>query len=135
MADVQIYDAKQNKVLMLEKILKSDKEWREILNKKEYEITVRKGTESPGSCTFEGVLEVGIFRCVRCNTDLFRSSTKFESGTGWPSFFEPISRLNIIDSQIEVLARCGSKCFALDAVPIRDMFSTMVRDQPENAIA
>ena len=97
MADVQIYDAKENKVLTLEKIEKSDKEWKEILNKKEYEITTRKGTESPGSCIFDGVLEAGIFRCVRCNTDLFRSSTKFESGTGWPSFFEPISQLNIIE--------------------------------------
>lgn len=97
MADVQIYDAKQNKVLMLEKIVKSDKEWKEILNKKEYEITTRKGTESPGSCTFDGIFEDGIFRCIRCNTDLFRSSAKFESGTGWPSFFAPIAPLNVLE--------------------------------------
>ncbi len=117
MANVQIYDAKLNKVVTVEKIQKSDEEWKKVLNKKEWEITTKKGTETPGSCAFDGVHEPGIFRCVRCDTDLFRSVTKFESGTGWPSFFEPISQLNIIEQpdlgfgmvRTEVLcARCGS---------------------------
>jgi peptide-methionine (R)-S-oxide reductase len=117
MATIQIYDAKQNKVVTLEKIDKPDAEWKKILNKKEYEITTKKGTESPGSCAFDGVHEAGIFRCVRCDTDLFRSSAKFESGTGWPSFYEPVSLLNIIEQQdrsfgmvrTEILcARCDS---------------------------
>jgi peptide-methionine (R)-S-oxide reductase len=114
---IQIFDVKQNKVITLEKIQKSDDEWKKILNKKEYEITTKKGTEAPGSCAFDGVHEDGIFRCVRCDTDLFRSSTKFDSGTGWPSFFEPVSQLNIMLQpdrglgmmRVEVLcARCGS---------------------------
>jgi peptide-methionine (R)-S-oxide reductase len=117
MAAIQIFDAKQDMVLTRETIEKSDGEWKKILNKKEYEITTRKGTESPGSCAFDGVYEEGVFRCVRCDTDLFRSSTKFESGTGWPSFFEPVSQLNVIEqrdrsfgmARTEVLcARCGS---------------------------
>ena len=117
MATVQIYDAKQNKVVTVDKIEKSDEECKKNLNKKEYEITTRKGTETPGSCAFEGVYEAGIFRCVRCDTDLFRSTTKFESGTGWPSFFEPISHLKIVEKpdrsfgmvRTEVLcARCSS---------------------------
>ena len=117
MANVQIYDAKLNKVVTVEKIQKSDEEWKKVLNKKEWEITTKKGTETPGSCAFDGVHEPGIFQCVRCDTDLFRSVTKFESGTGWPSFFEPISQLNIIEQpdrgfgmvRTEVLcARCGS---------------------------
>ena len=117
MANIQIYDAKLNNVMTVEKIQKSDEEWKTILNKKEWEITTKKGTETPGSCAFDGVHEPGIFRCVRCDTDLFRSVTKFESGTGWPSFFEPISQLNIIEQpdrgfgmvRTEVLcARCGS---------------------------
>ena len=117
MPAIQIFDVKQNKVVTLEKILKSDDEWKKILNKKEYEITTKKGTEAPGSCAFDGVHEDGIFRCVRCDTDLFRSSTKFDSGTGWPSFFEPVSQLNVVLQpdrslgmvRIEVLcARCGS---------------------------
>ena len=117
MPAIQIFDVKQNKVITLEKIQKSDDEWKKILNKKEYEITTKKGTEAPGSCAFDGVHEDGIFRCVRCDTDLFRSSTKFDSGTGWPSFFEPVSQLNIMLQpdrglgmmRVEVLcARCGS---------------------------
>jgi len=117
MAAILIYDAKQNKVLTLEKIEKSDKEWKRILNKKEYEITTKKGTESAGSCTFDGILDGGIFKCVRCDTDLFDSSTKCESGTGWPTFVAPISHLNIVELpdrslrtvRTEVLcARCGS---------------------------
>ena len=117
MPAIQVFDVKQNKVVTVEKIQKSDDEWKKILNKKEYEITTKKGTEAPGSCAFDGVHEEGIFSCVRCDTDLFRSSTKFDSGTGWPSFFEPVSQLNIMLQpdrglgmmRVEVLcARCGS---------------------------
>ena len=117
MASVQIFDARQNKIVTLERIEKTDDEWKNILTKKQYEITTKNGTESPGSCAFDGLHEPGVFRCVRCDTDLFRSSTKFESGTGWPSFFEPISQLNVVEHmdrsfgmiRTEILcARCGS---------------------------
>ncbi len=114
---IQIYDAKLNKVITVEKIEKSDAEWKKTLAPKQYEITTRKGTETPGSCLFNEIHEPGIFRCVRCNTDLFRSQTKFESGTGWPSFYEPVSALNVVEKldlsfgmiRTEVLCvRCGS---------------------------
>lgn len=117
MISLQLFDAKQNKVVSVERIEKSDKQWKQLLSEKQYEITTRKGTESPGTCPFDDVHEPGVFQCVRCDTDLFWSSTKFESGTGWPSFYEPISRLNIIEQpdnslgmmRTEVLcARCGS---------------------------
>jgi len=117
MTTVQIYDAGQNRVVTLDKIEKSDAEWQQLLTKEQYEITTRKGTESPGTCTFDTLHEPGIFQCVRCSTDLFRSSTKFESGTGWPSYYEPVSTLNIAEQtdrslgmiRTEVLcARCGS---------------------------
>jgi peptide-methionine (R)-S-oxide reductase len=117
MATIQIHDDKQNKIVTLDKIEKSDKEWKKILNKKEYAITTKKETESPGSCTFDDIHDPGIFRCIRCNSDLFRNSAKFGPGSGWPCFFAPISKLNIIAQldrsfktvRIEVLcARCGS---------------------------
>ena len=79
MATVQIYDAGQDKVVTVEKIEKSDAEWKKLLTQKQYEITTKKGTEAPGSCPFNEVNGPGIFRCVRCGTDLFRYSTKFES--------------------------------------------------------
>jgi peptide-methionine (R)-S-oxide reductase len=117
MQSISVYDAKQDKVVSVEKIEKSDGEWKKLLTRKQYEITTRRGTEAPGSYTFEEVHEAGIFQCVRCGTDLFRSSAKFESGTGWPSFYEPISPLNIVANpdyslgmaRTEALcARCGS---------------------------
>ena len=117
MATIQIYDVKQKKPVTVEKVEKPDSEWKKLLTKKQYEITTKKGTEAPGSCPFDNVHEKGIFQCVRCGTDLFSSSTKFESGTGWPSFYEPVSQLNIVEQldrslgmiRTEVLcARCGS---------------------------
>jgi len=117
MTIVQIFDAKQNGVLSVERIEKSEAEWKKLLTQKQYEITAKKETEAPGTCPFDNVHEPGIFRCVRCGTDLFRSSTKFESATDWPSFYEPISPLNVVEQydrslemvRTEVLcARCDS---------------------------
>ena len=117
MAKVDIFDAKSEGVISVDRVAKSDAEWKELLGPREFEITTRNGTERPGSRTFDEVHEAGIFRCVRCDTDLFRSETKFESGTGWPSFYEPISPLNVVEKldhslgmvRTEVLcARCGS---------------------------
>jgi peptide-methionine (R)-S-oxide reductase len=117
MTTIQVYDVKQNKVLEVGRIKKSDAEWKKLLTPEQYEISTRKGTETPGTCQHNQVHEPGIFRCVRCGTDLFRISTKYESGTGWPSFYEPVSPLNIVTQpdhslgreRTEVLcARCGS---------------------------
>jgi peptide-methionine (R)-S-oxide reductase len=117
MTTVQIHDARQDRVVRVEKIEKSDVQWKKLLTKNQYEITTKKGTEAPGTCTFDEVHEPCIFQCVRCGTDLFHSSTKFESGTGWPSYYEPISSLNIMEQpdrslgivRTEVLCtRCGS---------------------------
>ena len=117
MKTVKIYDAGQDKVVTVDKIDRTDEQWQKLLTQKQFEITTRKGTETPGSCPFSEVHEAGIFRCVRCNTDLFRGPTKFESGTGWPSFYQPVSPLNIVEQpdnslgmrRTEVLCtRCSS---------------------------
>ena len=117
MTTVQIYDAKQNRVVTAQRVEKKNAEWKKLLTEKQYEITTRKGTEAPGACTFDQIHEPGIFRCVRCDTDLFRSSTKFNSGTGWPSYYEPISLLNVAEQpdrslgrvRTEIICtRCGS---------------------------
>ena len=117
MTTLQIFDAKQNKVVSVERIEKSDVEWKNLLTQRQYEITTKKGTEAPGTCPFDNLHESGVFRCVRCGTDLFRITTKFESGTGWPSFYEPVSPLNIVEQpdislgmvRTEVFcARCSS---------------------------
>ena len=114
---IRVYDAVQDAEITVEKVRKSDAEWRSILSEKEYQITAKKGTEAPGERTFAEIHEPGIFRCVRCGLDLFKSSTKFESGTGWPSFYAPVSPLNVVLEsdyslgmlRMEVMcARCGS---------------------------
>ena len=114
---VRIYDAKLDSIVNVERIEKSDQEWKKLLTPEQYEITTQKGTERPGSCTYSTVHDPGVFRCVRCGSDLFRHFSKFESGTGWPSYFEPISKLNVVEQpdlslgmrRTELLcSRCGS---------------------------
>lgn len=103
MTNVQIYDAKQNKVVTVDKIDKSDAEWKRLLTEEQYEITTNRGTEAPNTCLLGGINQPGIFKCVRCGTDLFANSAKFESGTGWPSYYEPISPLNVIEEIDSIL--------------------------------
>ena len=66
-----------------------------MLTPEQYRVTTEKGTEAPFTCTFDEIKEPGIFRCVRCGTDLFANVVKFHSGRGWPSYYEPVSELNI----------------------------------------
>lgn len=79
---------------MPEKVIKNDEEWGRILTSEQYKITRKKGTEPPFTGKYYNFKENGIYQCVCCGNDLFRSETKFDSGTGWPSFWEPISEQN-----------------------------------------
>jgi peptide-methionine (R)-S-oxide reductase len=81
---------------MTEKIVKSDEEWRKILTPEQYRITREQGTEPAFSGKYHDFKAKGIYRCVCCGSELFSSDTKFDSGTGWPSFWSPISRLSIM---------------------------------------
>ena len=94
---VRIYDAKTGRVEEVERVIKTDEEWRETLTPEQYEVTRLRDTERPfsGTCEIPRKGEAGILQCVGCGTDLFRYGTKFESGTGWPSFYEPVSKLNV----------------------------------------
>ncbi|HZN28726.1 MAG TPA: peptide-methionine (R)-S-oxide reductase MsrB [Xanthobacteraceae bacterium] len=71
-------------------IEKSDSEWRRILTKPQYEVLRRHGTEIPGSSPLNHEKRKGIFACAGCELPLFSSETKYESGTGWPSFYQPL---------------------------------------------
>ncbi len=75
---------------MPEKIIKTEEEWRKILTPEQYHITREKGTEPPFSGKYYNFKGKGIYRCVCCGNELFSSETKYDSGTGWPSFWAPI---------------------------------------------
>jgi peptide-methionine (R)-S-oxide reductase len=74
----------------------TDAQWKKILPKDIYDVARLKGTERPGTSAFENSKEIGTYYCAVCGNPLFRSDTKFESGCGWPSFYEPISKGSII---------------------------------------
>jgi peptide-methionine (R)-S-oxide reductase len=114
---ILIYDHRTDKLEEVDRVVKTDEEWRKQLTPEEYKITRKKGTEPAFSGRYAATKDKGIYQCIDCGTDLFRSDTKFESGTGWPSFYEPVSPLNVVEQpdtsfgmvRTEVLCvRCGS---------------------------
>jgi len=114
---ILIYDHRTDKLEEVERIVKTDEEWKKILSPEEFKITRKKGTEPAFSGKYASTKDRGIYQCIGCDTDLFRSDTKFESGTGWPSFWEPISEHNVrletdrswFMERVEVLcARCDA---------------------------
>lgn len=72
-------------------IKKSDKEWQEILTPTEYEVCRKKATEPPFTGKYTYCKDEGVYRCTCCGNELFSSNAKYDSGSGWPSFFEPIN--------------------------------------------
>ena len=80
---------------MAGKVVKTDAEWKALLTPEQYEVTRRKGTERPFTGDLLDNHEPGTYRCVACGNQLFSSDTKFESGSGWPSFWAPLSDENV----------------------------------------
>jgi peptide-methionine (R)-S-oxide reductase len=80
---------------MSEKVIKSDAEWKRLLTPEQFHVAREKGTERAFSGAYWDTHEKGIYRCVCCGNDLYRSDSKYDSGTGWPSFWTPIAKENI----------------------------------------
>ena len=102
---------------MAEKVRKSDAEWAEELTPEQYRITREKGTEPPFTGEYWNEKRPGTYRCVACGAPLFSSGTKFDSGTGWPSFTGPVSpdAVETEDDRSWMMHRTEVLCASCDA--------------------
>jgi peptide-methionine (R)-S-oxide reductase len=101
MVDIEAFDAsgKGLGVSRREKVVKMDAEWRARLSALAYDVTRHAGTEPAFTGPYWDDHDDGLFKCICCDTALFDSKTKYDSGTGWPSFWAPISKTNIVESE------------------------------------
>ena len=113
---IKLYSVEKKGYIMVDKINKTNEEWKKILTPEQFRVLRQKGTEYAFTGQYWNNHEKGIYQCAACKTDLFSSDTKFESGTGWPSFWQPILRENVevakddslgMERDEVVCARCG----------------------------
>lgn len=114
---IKVFDVHTQEMIEVDRVEKSDEEWKMILTDEEYHITRQKGTERPFSYENLNQKETGVYKCVACGNDLFLSDTKYDSKTGWPSFYKPVAEENVVTEddftlfmkRTEVLcSRCGA---------------------------
>ena len=102
---------------MTQRIEKSDAEWRSQLTPEQYKVTRQHGTERAGTSPLNAEKREGVFKCVCCGAPLFDSEAKFDSGTGWPSFYEPVSEEAVSehDDRSLLMRRTEVRCANCDA--------------------
>ena len=93
-------------------VAKTDEQWQSELSPEQYAVLRRAGTEPPFSGKYVHVKDDGTYRCAACGAELFRSDTKFDSGTGWPSFYEPVNRaqVELIPDRAHGMVRTEVRC-------------------------
>ncbi len=102
---------------MKERIMKTEAEWKQLLTPEQFQVARKKGTEVPFTGAYWNKHEKGVYRCVCCGNELFSSGTKFDSRTGWPSFWAPMSR-DIVQTKTDMslfMRRTEVLCSACDA--------------------
>jgi peptide-methionine (R)-S-oxide reductase len=99
------------------KIIKSEEEWKALLTDEEYYVTREKGTERAFTGKYNHHKEIGTYHCVCCGNPLFSSEAKFDSGTGWPSYFEPVGEENVLEHNDSTygMSRTEVTCAKCDA--------------------
>jgi peptide-methionine (R)-S-oxide reductase len=111
-------NARRLRSVLVGKIVKSEAQWKAQLPPRSFWVTRHAGTEQPFSGEYNALHDVkGVFRCICCDIALFDAATKFDSGTGWPSFWQPIARENVIDRRDSSfgMARTENVCARCDA--------------------
>ena len=111
---------------MKEKAIKTDEEWKKELTPEQFAVARQKGTEPAFSGEYHDNKEKGIYKCVCCGTELFGSDTKFDSGTGWPSFHQPMSHENVKSEKDDSHGMRRWRCSAVNATPTWAMSSKTV---------
>jgi peptide-methionine (R)-S-oxide reductase len=92
---IKVYSVEKKGIITTAKVVKTEAEWKKQLTTMQYVVTREQGTEEPNSGQYLNNHEKGVYRCVCCGNDLFLSDTKYDSGTGWPSFWAPVAEENI----------------------------------------
>lgn len=102
---------------MVNKVSKTEAEWKELLTPEQFKVTRKKGTERAFTGEYHNNKKAGIYKCVCCGNELFSSQTKYDSGTGWPSFWEPIANEKVAEEADNSLfmRRTEVLCAACDA--------------------
>lgn len=110
-------NGKKTGKVVVPRVVKTDAEWEQQLSPISYQVARRAATERPYTGDTWNLHDRGLYRCICCDTALFSSETKFESGTGWPSFWEPIARENVVENTDRSLGmeRTAVSCRLCDA--------------------
>jgi len=113
---IRLYSVREGRLVVSERVVKTDEEWKKLLSPQQYEVLRHGGTERAFTGRYWNSHEKGTYKCAACGTDLFSSGTKFDSGTGWPSFWAPVAKENVetveddslMMKRVEALCRrCG----------------------------
>jgi peptide-methionine (R)-S-oxide reductase len=96
---IRLYSVMKKGYIMDEKVVKTEEEWKKQLTPIQFNVTRQAGTERAFTGEYWDHHEKGTYKCVCCGNDLFASDTKFESGTGWPSFYQPIAKENVLTGE------------------------------------
>jgi len=106
---IKVYSVQKGALIMTDKVQKTDEEWKKNLTEEQFIVTRKGGTERAFTGAYWDTHDAGVYKCICCGNDLFVSNTKFDSGTGWPSFTAPVAKENVTQ-------KGGSKFFGVEVV-------------------